>query len=209
MTGLGHTVPTTSRVTMDTGQVTTRGLGRSWRPGQGRQDRVEVSAFRDCGNSGSRVEPAPAVAGSSTPLPTPSLCRTSTGCSSDCRGPLRSGMRLGPLWARSVAGVGPLPLLALPIRLVRLLPLQLHLRMPATRKPRCLPPAGRLGVGGSRPRGDCSAAGRDRSPQPEPLSLDSGLFSSPGAAWSRSGFDGCASPAPLGAAEDDLASASE
>ena len=47
---------------------------RSWRPGRSRRDRTEaVVTSRDCGNSGSRVEPAPAVASSSIPRPTPSL----------------------------------------------------------------------------------------------------------------------------------------
>ena len=63
------------------------------------------------------------------------------------------------------------------------------------------PPAGRPGVGGSRPGGD-------RFPQSGPSDMGSGLRSSPGAAWSRSGFDGHSSPAPSGAAEDDFASAS-
>ena len=47
---------------------------RSWRPGRSRRDHEEaVVASRDCSNSGSTVEPAPAVAGSSIPLPTSSL----------------------------------------------------------------------------------------------------------------------------------------
>ena len=47
---------------------------RSWRPGRSRRDRTEaVVTSRDCGSSGSRVEPAPAVASSSIPRPTPSL----------------------------------------------------------------------------------------------------------------------------------------
>ena len=59
-----------------------RSRERSLQPGWSRrdrvevsasQDRVEISASRDCGNSGSRVEPAPAVTGSSAPLPMPSL----------------------------------------------------------------------------------------------------------------------------------------
>ena len=47
---------------------------RSWRPGQGCWDRGEaVVASRDRGNSGSTVEPAPAVAGDSIPLSTSSF----------------------------------------------------------------------------------------------------------------------------------------
>ena len=64
------------------------------------------------------------------------------------------------------------------------------------------PPAGRPGVCGSRPRGD-------RSPQPGPSGLGSGLRSSPCAARSRWGFGGHSSTSPLGAVEDDRASASD
>ena len=47
---------------------------RSWRPGRGCRDRGEaVVASRDRGNSGSTVEPAPAVAGDSIPLSTSSF----------------------------------------------------------------------------------------------------------------------------------------
>ena len=68
------------------------------------------------------------------------------------------------------------------------------------------PPAGRPAIGGSHPGGDCSAPDRGRFPQPGPWGLGSGLQSSPGAARSRSGFGGRASPAPSGAAEDDHSS---
>ena len=68
------------------------------------------------------------------------------------------------------------------------------------------PPSGHSGVGGGCPGSDRSAPGRDRSPQPGPSSLGSGLRSSPGAAWSHSGFAGHSSTAPWGAAEDDRAS---
>ena len=48
-----------------------RSRKRSWRPGRSRWDRKEaVVASRDRGNSGSTVEPAPAVVGCSIPLPT-------------------------------------------------------------------------------------------------------------------------------------------
>ena len=51
-----------------------RSRDRSWRPGRSRRDRVEVVvASRNRGNPGSRVESAPAVAGSSSPRPMPSL----------------------------------------------------------------------------------------------------------------------------------------
>ena len=51
-----------------------RSRERSWGPGRSLRDRAEaVVASRDSGNSGSRVEPAPAVAGSSIPRLTPSL----------------------------------------------------------------------------------------------------------------------------------------
>ena len=47
---------------------------RSWQPGQSRRDREEaVLASRDRNNSGSTVEPAPAVAVGSIPLPTSSF----------------------------------------------------------------------------------------------------------------------------------------
>ena len=68
------------------------------------------------------------------------------------------------------------------------------------------PPAGRPCVGGSRPGGDRSAPGHDRSPQPGPSGLGSGVRSSPGAARSCSGFGGRSSPSPSGAAEDDHSS---
>ena len=51
-----------------------RSRERSWRLGRGHWDRAEaVVASRDRGNSGSRIEPAPAVAGNSIPRLTPSL----------------------------------------------------------------------------------------------------------------------------------------
>ena len=65
------------------------------------------------------------------------------------------------------------------------------------------PPAGRPGVGGSWPGGDCSALDYDHSPQPGPSGLGSGLWSSPDAARSRSGFVGRSSPISSGAAEDN------
>ena len=64
------------------------------------------------------------------------------------------------------------------------------------------PSTGLSSVGGCRPWSD-------RSPQPGPSGLGSGLQSSPGAARSRSGFGGRSSPAPSGAAEDDRASTSD
>ena len=71
------------------------------------------------------------------------------------------------------------------------------------------PSSGRSGVRGGCPESDCSAPGRDRSPQPVPSGLGLGVRSSPGAAWSRSGFAGRSSPAPLGVAEDNRASTSD
>ena len=77
VTGLGHTGPATGHVTVDTAlpsPLTVRGLG-SGVGGQGRVAGIawRFSFSRDRGNSVLRVEPAPAVAGSSAPLPTPSL----------------------------------------------------------------------------------------------------------------------------------------
>ena len=53
----------------------------------------------------------------------------------------------GPVQVRSVARVGPLPLLALPVRLMRPPPLRLRLEMLANRRVRCLlPPLGVLAL---------------------------------------------------------------
>ena len=109
-----------------------------------------------------------------------------------------AGVRLvggGSVRARSLARVGPLPLLALSVRLVRPPPLRLRLRMLANRRVR---PGG-----GSLPGGDSLTPDRDHSPQPGPLGLGSGLWSSPGAARSRLGFGGRSSPASSGAVEYD------
>ena len=59
------------------------------------------------------------------------------------------------------------------------------------------PPSGRSGIGGGRSEGDCSASGRDCSPQTGPL----GLGSLHGR--SRLEYRGRSSHAPSGAAEDD------
>ena len=74
----GHTSPVTGHTNV-AGLVTAlpltaRGLGRSWWPGRSRRDHEEaVVVSCDRSNSGSKVEPAPAVAGGSIPLPTSSF----------------------------------------------------------------------------------------------------------------------------------------
>ena len=118
-------------------------------------------------------------------------------------------VRRGPVRMGSVAGVGPLPQLALPIRPVRLPPLLLRLRM---RKRGLVlmppPPSGRSGVGGGRSECDCSVSGCDRSPRPGPSGLGSGERSAPRADWYHSEYYGHSSPALSGAAEDVRDSAS-
>ena len=59
------------------------------------------------------------------------------------------------------------------------------------------------GVGGGRSRSDHSLSGRDRSPQPGPLGLDSGERLTTLADRSRLEYRGRSSPTPSGAAEDD------
>ena len=73
----GHRGPVTSREghgIVCPFPLTVQCRGRRWWPGRSRRDHVEAAvASWDRGNSGSRVESAPAVAGSSIPRPTPSL----------------------------------------------------------------------------------------------------------------------------------------
>ena len=66
-------------------------------------------------------------------------------------------------------------------------------------------PFGRSGIGGGRSGGYRSASGCASSPRPGPsgLGLSSGEQSAPRTDRSRSGFRGCSSPTPSGAAEDD------
>ena len=115
-----------------------------------------------------------------------------------------AGARLvgrGPVWVGSVTGVGPLPLLALPVRCMRLPPLLLSLVSVMLH-----PPAGHPGAGGGSSKSDRSASDRDRSPQPGPFGLGSGSRSATGADRSRSGYGCRSSPASSGVAEDDHAS---
>ena len=107
-----------------------------------------------------------------------------------------------------MARVGLLPLLTLPVRLVRVPPLRLRLQMQVRGLVRSPPPPphGCPGVGGSRSKSDRSVSDRDGSPQPGPLGLGSGSRSSSGADWSRSEFGGRSSPAPSVAADDDRSS---
>ena len=70
------------------------------------------------------------------------------------------------------------------------------------------PPAGRPGVGGGRSKGDHSASGRDRSPQPDPSGLSSGERSATSADRCRLGYSSCSSPTPSGVAEDECDSSS-
>ena len=102
-----------------------------------------------------------------------------------------------------MAGVGPLPLLTLPVRPVCLPPLLLSPRIQQRVSAMPASPSEQSGVGGNRSRCDRSASGRDRSPQPGPLGLGSGGRSAPRADQSRSGFRGRFSPTPSGVADDD------
>ena len=90
---------------------------KSWRPGRSCGNHEEaVVASRDCGNSGSTVEPAPALAGGSIPPPASSfldLVRVFLSMS----GPMvRRDAAVGSLLlAAGVAGVGVLPGPAAPV----------------------------------------------------------------------------------------------
>ena len=90
---------------------------RSWRPERSRQDREEaVVASRDRGNSGSTVEPAPAVAGGSIPLPTssfPDLIRLFLSLSGSVA--QRDTLIGSMLSAAGVTGAGVLPGPAAPV----------------------------------------------------------------------------------------------
>ena len=90
---------------------------RSWRPRRSHRDRVEaVFASRDRGNSGSKVEPAHAVAGGSAPLPTPSL-QDLARLFFSLSGPFVQWDAVGAslFSAAGVTGAGALPGLAAPV----------------------------------------------------------------------------------------------
>ena len=110
----------------------------------------------------------------------------------------------------SVAGVGPLPLLALPLRPVLLPPPPLSPRSRRGGGVNALPPppASRSGAGGGRSGCARSASGRARSPLPGPLGLGLGVRAAPCFDRSRSGFRGFSSPTPSGVTEEDCDSIS-
>ena len=94
-----------------------RSRKRSWQPGQIRRDCMDaVVASRDRGNSGSTVEPAPAVAGASIPLPMssfPDLVRLFLSLSGSVA--QRDAAVGSLLTAAGVAGAGVLPGPAAPV----------------------------------------------------------------------------------------------
>ena len=116
-----------------------------------------------------------------------------------------AGARLvgrGPVRVGSVARVGPLPLVALPVSF-RVSASSSFEYSDAEERVSAMPPppAERLDVGGSRSKGN-----RDRSPQPGPSGLGSGSQSATGADRPRSEYGGRSSPAPSGVVEDDRSS---
>ena len=109
----------------------------------------------------------------------------------------------------SVAGVGPLSLLALPVRPVYLPPLPLESSDSEGRVSAMPPlPSSRPGAGGGRSGSDCLASGRAHSPQPGPSGLGLGVRAAQLADQSRSELCGRSSPTPSGAAEEDCNSVS-
>ena len=93
-----------------------RSRERRWRPGRSRRDRAEaVVASRDRGNSGSRVEPAPAVAGGFIPQLTPSLQDLARLFLSLSGSMVQRDVAVGSLFTAAVVTGGVLPVPAAPV----------------------------------------------------------------------------------------------